>query len=330
MSSNSRRFVAALILFLICGGSLAATQDDALESAKRAYEASDYTQAIQLLQAVAQKEPQNGEVQLLLAKSYLELQQHDAAINSAERAVAIEPKNSKYHEWLGRAYGEKADHTGPFSGMSLARKTRKELSIAVELDAENFSAMQALIEYDCSAPGIVGGGEDKARPEIAKLAAQDTAEGQYAAGNCRRQKKDFATANVEFAKALESQPKSADLIYDIGDYAMKRGEVGLLQSVVHAGEKVAPQDPRAKVYGAIVLILKKENAVQAEKLLREYLQKAPKRNGYPTASVVHEWMGRLFESQGQNDVAAKEYEIAIKLDAKNKNAREAMKRLGKN
>src|SRR5260370_277854 len=51
----------------------------------------------------AGKEPQNGGVQWLLAKSYLELKERDPAIKSAEKAVAIDPQNSTYHEWLGRA-----------------------------------------------------------------------------------------------------------------------------------------------------------------------------------------------------------------------------------
>src|SRR5205807_897166 len=82
----------------------------------------------------------NADVQLLLAKSYLELQQHDAAIKSAERAVAIDAQNSIYHEWLGRAYGEKADHASWFSAISLAKKTRKEFETAVQLDAKNLPA----------------------------------------------------------------------------------------------------------------------------------------------------------------------------------------------
>ena len=104
------------------------------------------------------------------------------------------------------------------------KKTRKEFETAVRLDEKNFSARQALIEYDCSAPGIAGGGEDKAIPQIARLAELDAAEGHYAAGNCRRQKKDFAAADAEFTKSLDSHPKSADLIYDIGDYAMKHSQ----------------------------------------------------------------------------------------------------------
>src|SRR2546430_14193836 len=121
-------------------------QETSLEAGRHAYEASDYVKAVQALQADAEKDPQNADVQLLLAKSYLELQQHDAAIKSAERAVAIDAQNSIYHEWLGRAYGEKADHASWFSAISLAKKTRREFETAVQLDANNFSARQALIE----------------------------------------------------------------------------------------------------------------------------------------------------------------------------------------
>src|SRR5260370_26028649 len=95
-----------------------------------------------------------------------------------------------------------------FSALSLARKARREFAKAVELDERNFSAQQALIEFDCSAPPIAGGGEDKARTEIARLAAMEAAEGHYAAGNCRRQKKDFAAAWGEFHKGLDEHPQT--------------------------------------------------------------------------------------------------------------------------
>jgi tetratricopeptide (TPR) repeat protein len=306
-----------------------AKQEAGLEAGRRAYEASDYAKAIQTLQAAAANDPQNGEVQLLLAKSYLELQEYDPAIKSAEKAVAIDPQNSVYHEWLGRAYGEKADHASLFSAISLAKKTRKEFEAAIQLDGKNFSAWQALIEFDCSAPGIVGGGEEKALPQIKQLAEMDAAEGHYAAGNCRRQKKDFAVADEEFAKALESNPKSAGLIYDIGDYAVKRGQPERLVAVADMGERVAPDDPRGKFYRGVALVLKKENSEEAERLLREYAKKAPVRSGYPRPAAAHAWLGRLFEDQNKMEEAVKEFESALKLDPKNKMAHEALKRLKK-
>ena len=314
---------------VVTGAATTVKQDDTMEAGRRAYEHGDYPKAVEALRTAASREPQNAEIELLLAKTYFEMADHDAAIASAEKAVALDPSNSLYHEWLGKAYGQKAEHAGMFSAMSLARKTHKEFETAVQLDEKNYSARQALIEFECSAPGIVGGGEDKARPQIEKLAAMDAAEGHYAEGNCRRQKKDFATADAEFGLALSSHPKSADLIYDIGDYSMRRSQADRLIEVADLGEKVAPRDSRGKFYRALGLILKNERPEEAEQLLREYLEKAPLRSNYPRPTKVHEWLGRLFENQGKKEAALKEYEQAVQLDPKNKAAHEEMKRLEK-
>jgi tetratricopeptide (TPR) repeat protein len=322
------------ILFVVGAGISAAAetnlkQDASFDAGKRAYEASDYSKAIKLLQVAAAKDPKNGDVELLLTKSYLELEERDAAIKSAERAVVLDPQNSVYHEWLGRAYGEKADHAGWLSAISLAKKTRKEFETAVELDGKNFSARQVLIEFDCSAPGLVGGGEEKALPQIKQLAELDAAEGHYASGNCRRQKKDFAAADEEFTKAMESHPKSIELIYDIGDYAARRGQPERLFAVANAGEHLAANDPRGKFYRGAGLVLKNEKPEEAERLLREYLNKAPIRSSYPRPAVTHVWLGRLFENQGRAQDAEKEFETALRLDPKNKMAQEALKKLKK-
>jgi tetratricopeptide (TPR) repeat protein len=265
----------------------------------------------------------------LLAKSHYEMEQWDAAVSSAERAVAINPNNSSYHEWLGRAYGEKADRAVAFAALSLARKTHKEFETAVRLDERNFSAMQALIEYDCSAPGIAGGGEDKARALIARLAELDAAEGHYAEGNCRRHKKDYVAAELEFMKALESKPKSLDLIYDIGDHEMKRGQPERLLKVVEAGEELDAGDPRGEFYRGVALVMNREKPARAERLLRKYLELSPIRTGYPRPAGAHYWIGQLYESQSNTEAAAEEYRAALKLDAKNKPAREALKKIGK-
>jgi tetratricopeptide (TPR) repeat protein len=173
----------------------------------------------------------------------------------------------------------------------------------------------------------VGGGEEKALAQIQQLAELDAAEWHYAAGNCRRHKKDPVAADEEFAKALESHPKSAELIYDIGDHGVKRGQPQLLLEVADVGERVAPSDPRGKFYRGVALVLKKENPEEAGRLLREYARKAPLRTGYPRPAAAHAWLGRLLEEQDKREEAAKEYESAVKLDPNNKMAQEALKRL---
>lgn len=300
-----------------------------VDEARRAYEASDYAHAVELLQAASAHDPSNPEIKLLLAKSYFELQQQDAAIAAAEKAVALDPNNSVYHEWLGRALGQKAEHAMWFSAIGLAKRARREFQTAVDLDQRNFSAQQALIEFDCSAPGIVGGGEDKARVEIARVAALDEAEGHYATGVCRREKKNFADADAEFGMALDAHPTSAALLYDIGDYAVRRQQADRLLAIAAAGQKLAPGDPRGAYYRAVGLILKNENLPEAEELLRAYLVHQRVRSDYPHLSWVHEWLARSLEKQGKLEAARQEYEGAIKSDPKNKNAKESLKRLGK-
>src|SRR6202163_1544908 len=320
--------VLALVTLCASFSGAQALGDVGLEAGRQAYELSDYEKAVKVLQDAVAKNPRNGEVLLLLAKSHFELRQFDAAIASAERAVAVAPGNSVYHEWLGRSLGEKASKSSWFSALSLARKAQQEFETAVRLNQKNYSAFQALIEFDCAPPGSAAAGEDKALPKIAQLEAMDEAEGHYAAGNCRRQKKDYHVAEVEFDKALVNA-KSPDLIFDIGDYALKRNQPERLLAVVAAGQKASPGDARTKFYRATALILLKQKPDEAESLLREYLNTAPRRTGYPRPALAHDWLGRLFENQNNRDAAAREYAASLHADPKDKTAQEALRRLGK-
>jgi len=299
-----------------------------MDAAKQSYEMGDYNKAIEILKSAATKEPNNGEIQLLLTRAYLESNQIENAVNSAEKAVAIDPKNSFYHQWLGEAYGAKADHASMLSAYSWARKTQKEFEAAVQLNERNFDGAQDLIEYDCTAPSIVGGGDDKAQPLIQKLMSLDAAEGHFGAGVCKAVKKDYTGADAEYAKALESKPKTADRIYDIGDYFLQRGQGDKLLDVATAGEALAPKDARGMYYRGVGLVLKGEQNAEAEKELRAYLAAGPFRSTYPNPWDVHYWLGRLNAAQKNTAGARSEYQQALKLNPKYKKAQDALKQLG--
>lgn len=313
--------------WLLCAATVVG-QSVAPDSAVAAFDKGDYAKAVEILQGAASKSANNGELYLLLTKSYLQLRQYDNAVSSAEKAVGINPRSSVYHQWLGEAYGAKADHSSMLSAYSWARKTQKEFETAVQLDAQNYDAAQDLIEYDCTAPSIVGGGEDKAQALIAQLMGRNAAEGHYGMGVCKAQKKDYAAADAEYAKALESKPQSANRIYDIGDYFLQRSQPDRLLVVAKQGEALAPKDPRGGYYQACALILKGEKLSDAEKLLREYLQGAPPNSQYPAAWQAHYWLGRLYEAQKNNAAARSEYQTALKGNSKYKPAQEALQRVG--
>jgi tetratricopeptide (TPR) repeat protein len=324
---NRRSHLLACAIAIVLPGFCRPAAAEVPDEARSAFATGDYSRAIQVLDRAAAAAPNDAAVRHLLARAYFESEQFDHAISAAEKSIALEPKNSAYHELLGRAYGEKADRSGWFTALSLAKKARKEFETAVQLDERNFGAMQALIEFDCSAPGIAGGGEDKAKPEIAKLAGLDAAEGNYAAGNCRRLKKDYQVADAEFQKALALHPKSADLIYDIGDHYMKRDQAEGLAVVVKEGERADAEDPRGAFFRAVAYTLEKAKPAESTKLFREYIARAPKRNNYPSKAMAHYWIGRIQENQNDAASAKKEYQEAINLEPKNRFANEALKRL---
>ena len=110
---------------------------------------------------------------------------------------------------------------------------------------------------------------------------------------------------------------------------MKHSQQERLRAVADAGERVAPGDPRAQFFRGVGLVLNKEDPELAERLLREYASRAPKRNGYPSPATAHVWLGRLCESQDKNAEALKEFETALRLDPKNKLAQEAVKKIKK-
>jgi len=316
-------------LCLIARARGAQGQEASLEAGRKAYESTDYATAIAILDAAAAKDPNNGEIQLLLTKAHISVEQFSAAEKSGEQAVAIDPKNSEYHNWLAQAIGGRADHSSIFTAYPLARKTRKEFETAVQLDDHNFDAAQHLVEYDCTAPSFVGGGEEKAHTLIQVLLRLDPSQGFYAAGNCRRLKKDFAAADAEFMKTLESHPKSLDIIEEIAGYFANRGSAERVLLAADAAEAAAPADPRGRFFRAMGWILQGEKLPDAEKILLNYIHVVPMRPSYPGPWAAHYWLGQLYEKQKNLAAARREYGAALKLNAKYKRAQDALKQLGK-
>src|SRR6202007_1370841 len=98
----------------------------------------------------------------LLCRAYFSLEEWDRGIAACESAVKLDPQNSLDHLWMGRIYGEKADRAGFLKAAGLAKKVRSSFERAVELSPNSWEARTDLAEFYLEAPGIVGGGKDKA------------------------------------------------------------------------------------------------------------------------------------------------------------------------
>ena len=157
----------SIFAFLILTFSLAAQTAPELLASGRV------DQAVQTLQQQIRTTP-TAEAYNLLCRAYFELADWDAAIPVCEKSIELAPDNGLYHLWLGRAYGEKADRAGFLSAVGLAKKVRTEFERAIELAPDSWEARTDLAEFYVEAPGIVGGGKDKARAQADQIAPHST------------------------------------------------------------------------------------------------------------------------------------------------------------
>ena len=75
--------------------------------------------------------PADADSSNLLCRAYFTLEEWDRAESLCRKAVALDPDNSRFHLWLGRVYGEKADRANFMSAARLAGKVRGEFERAV-------------------------------------------------------------------------------------------------------------------------------------------------------------------------------------------------------
>jgi tetratricopeptide (TPR) repeat protein len=297
------------------------------------YNAGSYSQAAEALEAFVAQSPKDTSLYYWLGRCHFELHDFNHAISDWERTVALDPGRSEYHDWLGRAYGRKAEGEGRSkmtSALSLARRTHHEFETAVQLDPKNIDAQRDLISFMADAPAELGGGEQHAMEQIKALSAVDPVEGALALADFYADRKKFEQADTQYQKILASHPNRADAYFEIEDYYLARGDSDHLEQAIQAAAKLAPSDRRLSYYRGVALVLAKKDPAVAEKELRTYIATVPDNSEVPAHSSAYQWLGKLYENEKNPEFAVDAYSTALTLDPQNKAVQQALKRLQKN
>lgn len=296
------------------------------------YNAGQYGQAAEVLQAAVAQNPRDASLNYWLGRCYYEIYDFNRSISSWERAVAVDSNRSDYHDWLGRAYGRKADessHSNMAAALSLARKTHHEFETAVRLDATNIDAQRDLIAFMANAPANLGGCEERAMEQIRALSAVNPVEGMLALADLYGTRKKFDQASEEYQNVLKSTPTSIAADLEVADYFRDRSDSEHVEQAVEAAAKIDSSDRRLSYCRGVALVLQQKDPGSAEKDLRTYLDTVPENSEIPAHSSAYEWLGKLYENEKKPGLAAEQYRAALTLDPQNKAAREALKRLHK-
>ncbi|HEV7220889.1 MAG TPA: tetratricopeptide repeat protein [Terriglobales bacterium] len=316
--------IASTVIFalMLCVSAIAADGPSSLLAQGRVDE------AIAALQRKITVSPNDAEAQNLLCRAYFTLGEWDRGIAACQRAIALDPGNSRYHLWLGRTYGEKADKSGFLTAAGLANKVRSEFELAVQLNPRNIDARTDLAEFYLEAPGIVGGGRDKAEAQARSLAGIDPAKAHWVNGRLDEKKKDFNSAEREYRKAIDASHGSANSWLNLAIFYRHIGRLDEMESAIQNAATAQMDSTGAVMDAAELLIRTKRNVPESARLLRQYLSSQSTVEQAP-AFKAHYLLGTVLEEQGNKQAAADEYRAALSLAKDFQPAHQALDRVNR-
>lgn len=270
----------------------AALDQTAYNAAVELYTQHKPEEAQKAFEALADANPENPEIPFYLGRLALQRDDHEQAVKYLEKAVALAPTDSHRHVRLGDAYGLAAQKAGFFAQIGWARKCHAEYEKAVELDPKSVEARWSLMEYCRQAPGVVGGGNDKALVQALEIKKLDPERGRFAVASVYAADKKFDEAFAEFEEYLRSKPGDYAALFQVGRLAAISG--------AHLDRGVA--------------------------VLQQCLT-LPTPENQPPYAAAHWRLGNIREKQGDKTAARAEYEAALKADPKFSYAADALKKL---
>lgn len=254
------------VLALLAGAAL--VQAAGLEEARALYQRTRYTEALKIVEALPQKD---GAAWELAGRCRFMLDDFKAASGALEKAVAAEPNNSVYYNWLGKAYGRRAETSSFLTAPGLASKARQAFEKAVQLDPRNLEAVGDLFEYYLEAPGFLGGGSDKAAALAERSKDLNPAEYRYFLAKLAEKRKDVKTAEAEYRRAIGIEPGKVGRVIDLARFLSKQGRHEESDGAFRQAEKIAPGAPKLLFAQASTYVRAKRNLDTARSLLERYL-----------------------------------------------------------
>lgn len=304
MTRASRVFLILLLL-------LASVTASVGDSAKELLASGRIDEAIAELNGRLSSSPGDPESANLLCRAYYTLEEWDRAESHCRKAVSLDPQNSRFHLWLGRVYGEKADRANFISAAALAGKVRGEFERAVQLNPKDVEARLDLAEFYIDAPGIVGGGEQKAREQAQTVGAVNPAREHWVYARIAEHKKDAAKAEQEYHQYIDLSKGDAEAWLNLALFLRRQKRIDEMeQALVKLSQATAPK-PDVLVEASGMLYRAGRNFPLATELLQRYLATGPVEAA--PAFKAHYLLGMLLEKQGDKAGAAREYRASLSL-----------------
>jgi len=285
---------------------------------------------------------------------------HQAALELAEKAVAADPKSPRYRLALAQALGREAQKASILRQPGLALRFKKELANTLALDPKNVAAMEYMIAFDFEAPGIMGGDKANGRAMAEQIMRIDPVKGYLQQVMLARYDKQGSRIEELLRKAVEAGPANYEAHVNLADFCLSSvKKYGEGEALAREALRIDPsranahtvlvvslirQDRWAELDGALAqaekddpdnlypyfraglsCLSKPAELARGERHFRKYLTQEPEPYS-PNHSQAHWRLGQVLEKEGRKPEAIAEFQAAVKLDPDSP-ARQDLKRL---
>lgn len=319
--------LCAFVLALLLSTQSPLQATPAVDSARRLMINGDVDAAIHTLQASISANPSSPDEHNLLCRIQFLEERWEAAVGECERAVGLNPNSSMNQLWLGRAYGEKAEHSSWFTAIGLAKKAHSAFEKAVALDSNNVEARSDLSEYYIEAPGFLGGGVDKAVAQANIVEKLAPATSFWIRARIAEHQKRNGDAEQDYKKVLELGNNPPRHLFDLALFYRRVNRVDELESTIEKSASLNTQSDSTLVDSASLLLQAGRNLPLAINLLHRYIDHGTRSEDAPIFQAQY-LLGQILEKTGDLKGAKQAYQMAHARASDYNPATIALKRLG--
>ncbi|MEO8677063.1 MAG: tetratricopeptide repeat protein, partial [Casimicrobiaceae bacterium] len=301
-------------------------QTDELADGVRLFEARDFEPAMTIFTPLAKQG--NVRATYWLGRIAMVQEHFDQAAKYFEQATVAADTSSELHLWLGRAYGEKAQHASFIKQPGLAKKTKAEWERAIALDPNNLEAHSDMVSFYLTAPGVMGGSHDKAKAEIEAIRAISPYRAGFEMAGLAMHDKNPTAAETALRALVASDPDSISPLIQLATLLQQQKKWDDAVALLHEALAKHPDETGALYQLGKTAALSGQNLDEGESALRKYLTLPPKPRQPPYAGA-HFRLGMIDEHRADPVSAKAEYTQALALDPKLEEAKKALAKLGK-
>jgi tetratricopeptide (TPR) repeat protein len=341
---------------------LVQAQTDDLHGGIRLYEKREYPAARAALERAAEIAPREPQAPFYLSRIAFYERRYDDAVDLLEQAIDRDDRNASYHVALAEVLGTHIRDVNFLKQVRFARRIKRELERALELDPASLDAREGLALFYSRAPRMMGGSEEKTQEQVAAIRHADAFRGAIVAARADVARKDAASAERELVSAIALHPDSVEGYLRLATFynGFGRRPQDALATMQRFLER-SPDHPRALLQLGLAQqsLLRWDDAFatferairldpanmpalyqigrtaslsgqrldRGEQALEAYLLYVPMPRE-PTLASAHYQLGTLHEKKSDVARARAEYVTATKLEPRLADAKAALMRLG--